>query len=92
MIQLIEDNLPVFDSSSRPVSQSVIGGRANDTDDDSFDDYINASWIDSCLKKQLIIAASAPKRNTVADFLQMIMEKNVKLVMKVCQDKVDNKE
>ena len=60
--------------------------------EESFDDYINASWIDSSLKKQLIIAASAPKDKTAADFLHMIMEHNVKLVMKVCDDKVSGRE
>lgn len=39
-----------------------------------------------------MIAASAPKRNTAADFLQMIMENNVKLVIKVCEDKVNGRE
>ena len=41
---------------------------------------------------ELIIAASAPKVTTAADFLHMIMEHNVKLVMKVCEDKVGTKE
>ena len=53
---------------------------------------MNASWIDSCLKKQLMIAASAPKKNTVTDFLHMIMEHNVKLIMKVCDDKIGQAE
>ena len=61
-----------------------MGGREEENTEDSFDDYVNASWIDGCLKKQVLIAASAPKRNTVSDFLHLIMEKNVKLVMKVC--------
>ena len=85
--------MPVFNTNSRPTSQSVMGvSRVGESTEDTFDDYITASWIDSCLKKQVLIAASAPKRNTVSDFLHMIMEKNVKLVMKVCEDKVDNKE
>ena len=29
--------------------------------DETHEDYINASWVDSSLKKQLIIAAMAPK-------------------------------
>ena len=29
----------------------------------------------------------APTKSTVCDFLHMIMEHNVRLVMKVCQDK-----
>jgi len=64
----------------------------SNVDDDSFDDYINASWIDSCLKKKLLIAASAPMKKTVCDFLHMIMENNVKLLMKVCDDKVGRHE
>jgi len=60
--------------------------------DENFDDYINASWIDSSLKKQLLMAASAPKQNTAVDFLHMIMENNVKLVMKMCEDKVSGRE
>ena len=39
-----------------------------------------------------MIAASAPKQNTVTDFLHMIMEHNEKLVMKVCEDKVGTRE
>ena len=34
----------------------------------------------------------APKQNNVTDFLHMIMEHNVKLVMKVCQDKYGSSE
>lgn len=57
--------------------------------DNPLDDYINASWIDSCLGKRLLIAASAPIRQTACDFLHMIMENNVELVMKLCEDKVN---
>lgn len=39
-----------------------------------------------------MIAASAPNKSTVCDFLHMIMENNVKLVMKLCQDKYKEKE
>lgn len=53
-----------------------------------FGDYINASWIDSGLSNKLLIAASAPLKATVCDFLQMIMEHNVKLVIKLCEDKL----
>ena len=60
--------------------------------DETHEDYINASWVDSGLKKQLIIAAMAPKQSNVTDFLHMIMEHNVKLVMKVCQDKYGSSE
>ena len=99
-LNLIEQ-LPVFQRySNRPASQTMPKGASPGSEymqapistDDEFDDYINASWVDSCLKKQLIIAASAPKKNTAADFLHMIMENNVKLVMKVCGDKVNNRE
>ena len=34
----------------------------------------------------------APKSSTVCDFLHMLMEHNVKLVIKVCQDKYGNSE
>lgn len=40
----------------------------------------------------MMIAASAPNKSTVCDFLHMIMENNVKLVMKLCQDKYKEKE
>ena len=60
--------------------------------EESFDDYINASWVDSLLHRQCLIAASAPKQSTVTDWLQMIMEKNVTLIMKVCEDKVSGRE
>jgi len=64
----------------------------NALSDETHEDYINASWVDSALRKQLLIAAMAPKKNNVCDFLHMIMEHNVKLVMKVCQDKYSNSE
>ena len=98
---VIEENqLPVFSClTSRPSVQTVsnsipqaspsVGDSAAE---DCFDDYINASWIDSCLRKKLLIAASAPKKNTVCDFLHMIIQNNVKLVMKVCDDKVGRHE
>ena len=94
--------LPVFQAySSRATSHSIPAGtgfrlkqalQPQPDPDESFDDYINASWIDSCLKKQLLIAAMAPKENTVTDFLHMLMEHNVKLVLKVCQDKYNTSE
>ena len=85
--------LPVF-QGGRPTSQTIAPSqkRAAVFAEENFDDYINASWVDSCLKKQLLIAASAPKKNTATDFLHMIMENNVKLVMKVCEDKVVGRE
>ena len=97
---VIEDNqLPVFSClTSRPSIQTVPQAASPSVDDssapaeDCFDDYINASWIDSCLRKKLLIAASAPKKNTVCDFLHMIIQNNVKLVMKVCDDKVGRHE
>lgn len=72
-------------SGQRPHGESI-------NQEENFENYINASWVDSCLRKQFIIAASAPLKNTVTDFLHMIMENNVQLVMKVCNDKVGNKE
>ena len=81
--------------SGRPASQTITAANnpvESMASDEDFEDYINASWIDSCVQKQLIIAASAPMQKTAADFLHMIMEHNVKLVMKVCDDKVSGKE
>lgn len=82
-------------TSGRPVSQTIPANsqlRMPSAPDDDFEDYINASWIDSCTQKRLMIAASAPSKSTVCDFLHMIMEHNVKLVMKVCEDKVQGKQ
>ena len=85
---------------SRPASQTIPSNNSNIFEqkvlsalsDEPHEDYINASWVDSSLKKQLIIAAMAPKQSNVTDFLHMIMEHNVKLVMKVCQDKYNSSE
>ena len=44
------------------------------------------------MKKGSIIAASAPTQRTVCDFLQMIIENQVTLVMKVCDFKVNGRE
>ena len=56
------------------------------------DDYVNASYINSVLHKKFLIAASAPTKNTVTDFLQMIIENKVTLIIKVCDFKYNNKE
>jgi protein tyrosine phosphatase len=61
-------------------------------DDNSFRDYINASYINSILKKGNIIAASAPTEPIVCDFLQMIIENKISLIMKVCDYKVMGRE
>ena len=41
------------------------------------DDYINASWIGGAL----LIAAQAPRQNTVKHFLQMLMEQEIEVVV-----------
>ena len=54
---------------SRPASQTIPSNNSNIFEqkmfsalsDETHEDYINASWVDSSLKKQLIIAAMAPK-------------------------------
>lgn len=77
-------------SSSGGGQQS--GTFGTDTDENNFRDYVNASYINSIMTKGSIIAASAPTQRTVCDFLQMIIENQVSLVMKVCDFKVKGKE
>ena len=48
-----------------------------------FDNYINASYCNSSEHLKLFIAATAPKQNTAADFMQMIFENNVTLCLMV---------
>jgi len=60
--------------------------------DTKFDNYINASYINSSEQLKLFIAAQAPKKHTTADFLQMIFENNVTLVTMLCEFKVKEKE
>jgi len=57
-----------------------------------FDNYINASYLNSCEQLKLFIAAQAPTEKTTADFLQMIFENNVTLVLMLCEFKVKGKE
>ena len=57
-----------------------------------FDNYINASYLNSCEQLKLFIAAQAPTEKTTADFLQMIFENNVTLVFMLCEFKVKGKE
>ena len=60
--------------------------------DTKFDNYINASYINSSEQLKLFIAAQAPKKHTTADFLQMIFENNVTLVTMLCEWKYKDKE
>ena len=62
------------------------------TDSNTLNDYINASYINTVLQNKLIIAASAPIKKTIPDFLQMIMENKVTLIMMMCDFKVSDKE
>lgn len=49
-----------------------------------FKDYINASYINSCLDQRLFIAAMAPPKNYIGQFWQMIFENNTGLIMMLC--------
>ena len=74
---------------------SSIGGNSSvdqGTDNSVLNDYVNASYIDSTMHKNLLIAASAPTKSIVPHFLQMIIENRVTLIMKVCDFKVNGKE
>ena len=44
-------------------------------------DYVNASFIDGCHKKNTFIATQGPLENTVSDFWRMIVEHNSSIVV-----------
>ena len=46
-------------------------------DSNNLNDYVNASYINSTLQKKLFIAASAPIKATIPDFLQLIVAPSI---------------
>mmetsp|Transcript_18730 Transcript_18730/g.17857 ORF Transcript_18730/g.17857 Transcript_18730/m.17857 type:complete len:157 (+) Transcript_18730:391-861(+) len=63
---------------------------------DNFYHYINASYINTSINgekgKQALIAAMAPKENTIEDFWQMVIENKVGLISMVCKEQENGKE
>lgn len=49
-------------------------------------DYINASWIDTYLRKKAFIAAQAPLVETLADFWRMISENESWVIIMLGQE------
>lgn len=73
--------------------QSANSLRFNTPREDKFEpsiaDYINASHINTCLDRKLIVAAMAPNKRTIGSFWQMIFEQNVRLIIMLCNFKVN---
>ena len=51
------------------------------------EDYINASWISG----RQFIATQGPQPNTIAHFLQMIVEQKVEAIVMLCKTSEKNK-
>ena len=81
------DNLKIQKPASIALSGRNDSLENGPNDDGKLTDYVNASYINTVLQKKLIIAASAPNKTTVTDFLQMIIENNITLIMKLCDFK-----
>ncbi|CAH0551737.1 unnamed protein product [Brassicogethes aeneus] len=55
------------------------------------DDYINACYVDGYKCKKAYIATQGPKKNTIYDFLSMVLQENVKYIFMVVKTIENNK-
>ena len=76
----------MLDDESRVLLSSIKYGE-NNNKRVSGSDYINASFVDGALNDQYkYIACQGPTRETVPDFIRMIVEYNIKIVICACNE------
>lgn len=64
----------MFKDDDNRVKLSLVPGRPDS-------DFINASYIEGYNQSKRFIAAQGPTKDTTEDFLRMVVEKNVKVII-----------
>ncbi len=76
LLLIIDDDSRVLLSTVKYGDKKILGS-----------DYINASFVSSALDDHYrYIAAQGPTRETVPDFIRMIIEYNIKVVICACNE------
>ncbi|XP_066883539.1 receptor-type tyrosine-protein phosphatase C isoform X2 [Kogia breviceps] len=80
-LEMSKDSEPVSDESSD-----------DDSDSEGTSKYINASFVMSYWKPEMMIAAQGPLKETIGDFWQMIFQRKVKVIVMLTELKNGDQE